>query len=146
MIHRPRRIGAVVLSIACMCSVAACGSSSKSGSGSTGTAPSGHSAPVGFKLSSAQESCLKKKGVTLPTGGFRGGRPGAAGAHGAAPDFKGHGKFPKGKFPKGKFPKGKFPQGAHRSGGFAQSSKFRTAFKACGVTFPSRGSRSSTTG
>jgi hypothetical protein len=144
MIHRPRRIGAVVLSIACMCSVAACGSSSNSGSASTGTAPSGHAAPVGLKLTSSEQSCLKKKGVTLPTGGFRGGPPGATGAHGGAPNFKGHGKFPK-----GRFPKGKFPTGAHRSGGFAQSSKFRTAFKACGVTFPSGGSQgapSSTTG
>lgn len=144
MIHRYRRLGAVILAIGCMCLLAACGSSSKSGSGSTGTNPAGHFSPTGFKLTSAQQSCLKKKGVTFNPGGFRRGAPGK---------FKGRlkGKFPKGKFPNGKFPKGKFPKGAHGGfpgGGFAGSSKYRAAFKACGVNFPSRpaGAPSSTTG
>jgi len=149
MMHRTRRVGAVVLSIGCMCSVAACGSSAKSGSGSSGSGSSGHFSPVGFKLTSTQRSCLKKKGVTIPTGGY--GHPGAGA------NFK-HGKFPKGKFPRGKFPKGKFRRGEFPKGangqppaGFAaQFAKRRAAFKACGVTFPSRPSPgrapSSTTG
>ena len=131
MIHRSRRLGVVVLTIGCMCLVAACGSSSKSGSGSSAANPAGHFA--GFKLTSTQRSCLKQKGVTIPTGGF------GAGAHG---HFRG-GKFPKGgfkngKFPKGNFKHGKFPKGKFSHGGFGQSSKFRSAFKACGVSFPSR--------
>jgi hypothetical protein len=137
MIHRSRRIGVVVLTIGCMCLVAACGSSSKSGSGSSAANPAGHFA--GFKLTTTQRACLKQKGVTIPTGGgFR------RGGH-----FKGgtppNGKFRKGKFPKGKFPKGGRPPGA---AGFGASSKFRAAFKACGVTFGGRspGAGSSTTG
>jgi hypothetical protein len=131
MIHRFRRIGVVALSIGCMCLVAACGSSSKSSSGSGGSAPVGHFA--GFKLTTTQRACLKQKGVTIPTGGgnFRGGPR--------------NGKFPNGKFPKGKFPKGKFPKGKSAkggtppAGGFAgQNSKRLAAFKACGVSFPSR--------
>jgi hypothetical protein len=135
MIHRFRRIGVVVLSIACMCLIAACGSSSKSSSGSGGTTPVGHFA--GFKLTEAQRACLKKKGVTLPTGGgnFRGGPP-----NGKFPKGKFHkGKFQKGKFQKGKFQKGKFPKGGFPRKGFAgQNSKRLAAFKACGVSFPSR--------
>jgi len=141
MLHRSRRLGAVVLSIACMSSVAACGSSSKSSSGSAGAAPAGRGAPAGFKLTTAQRSCLKKKGVTLPSGGFGGGRRGAGGS------------FPKGRFPKGAHTKRKFPAAANGKppAGFAkQSRKRQAAFKACGVTFPSRpsqgGAPSSTTG
>ena len=68
MIHRFRRLGVLALSIGCMCLVAACGSSSKSSSAAGGTAPAGHFA--GFKLTTTQRVCLKKKGVTLPN--FRG--------------------------------------------------------------------------
>jgi hypothetical protein len=133
MIHRSRRLGVAVLTIGCMCLVAACGSSSKSGSGSSAANPAGHFA--GFKLTSTQRSCLKQKGVTIPTAGFRGG----AGAHG---NFKGgppNGKSAKGKFPKGNLRKGKFPKNGTPPAGFArQNSKRQAAFKACGVSFPSR--------
>jgi hypothetical protein len=125
MIHRPRRLGAVVLSIGCMCAVTACGSSSKSGSGSNATPPAGRGTPVGFKLTSTQRSCLKKQGVTLPTGGSR---------PGASPN----GSSPRRKFPKGK---GKFPgagNGTPAAGFAKQSGKRLAAFKACGVSFPSR--------
>ncbi|HEY3772893.1 MAG TPA: hypothetical protein VGL69_07875 [Solirubrobacteraceae bacterium] len=138
MIHRSRRLGVVILSIGCICLLAACGSSSKSSSGSSGAGAAGHFA--GFKLTTTERACLKKKGVTLPTGGFRPG--------GAAGNFKGgppngkspNGKSPTGKFPKGKFPKnGKFPKHGNRAAGFAaQNSKRLVAFKACGVSFPSR--------
>ena len=135
MIHRFRRIGVVVLSIGCMCLIAACGSSSNLSSGSGGTTPTGHFA--GFRLTDTQRACLKKQGVTIPTGAghFRGGPP--------------NGKFPKRKFHKGKLPKGSFPKGGRPSGaGFSSGSKFRAAFKACGVTFggPPQGAGSSTTG
>ena len=124
MNHRFRRIGVIVLSIGCMCLVAACGSSSKSGSGSTATNSAPHLA--GFKLTSTQRACLKKQGVTIPAGHFRGGPP--------------NGKFPKGKFPKGRSTKGRFPKGGTPpAGGLPQqSSKRLAAFKACGVSFSSR--------
>lgn len=146
MIHPARPLGAVVVSIGCICLLAACGSSSKSGSGSTGTNPGGRSSPTGFKLSSSQRACLKQKGVTIPAGGFRPG--------GARGNFKGspppNGKF-KGKFPKGKLPKGKLPPGAKGrppGAGFGAGSKFKAAFKACGVSFggPPQGPQTSTTG
>jgi hypothetical protein len=141
MIHRSRRLGAVILSIGCICLVAACGSSSKSSTGSSGASAAGHFA--GFKLTTTQRACLKKKGVTLPTGGFRGG-PGAGGnvkggtpPNGTPPNgtFRKHGKLPKGKFPKN----GTFSGNGNRPAGFAaQNSKRLAAFKACGVSFPPR--------
>jgi len=125
MIHRFRRVGVVVLSIGCICLIAACGSSSKSGSGAGGTTPTGHFA--GFRLTATQRACLKKRGVTIPTreGHFRGGPP--------------NGTFPR-RRPKGTFRKGKFPKGGTPpAGGFAgHNSKRLAAFKACGVSFPSR--------
>jgi hypothetical protein len=144
MIHRFRRLGVVVLSIGCMCLVAACGSSSKSGSGSSATNPAGHF--TSFKLTTTQRACLKQKGVTIPTGSFR--RGGAAGSSGGGTPP--NGKFPKGRFRKGKFPKGKLPKNGTPPAGFAgQNSKRLAAFKACGVSFPSRpagGAPPSTTG
>jgi hypothetical protein len=137
MIHRFRRLGVVALSIGCMCLVAACGSSSKSAS--SGAGPSGHF--VGFKLTSDQRACLKKQGVTLPTGGFRGGRPGA-GPNGGAPTGAGaNGSGPNGKFTKRGRRKGKFPGSANGTppAGFAkQMRKRQAAFKTCGISFPSR--------
>jgi hypothetical protein len=127
MIHRSRRLGAIVLSIGCMCLVAACGSSSKSSSGSSAANPAAHFA--GFKLTTTQRACLKKKGVTIPTGSFRAGAGG--GTKGGPPN----GKLPQRKFRKGTFPK----NGTPPAGGFAaQNSKRLAAFKACGVSFPSR--------
>ncbi len=125
MIHRSQRLGAVILSIGCICLLAACGSSSKSGSGSSGASAAGHFA--GFKLTATERACLKKKGVTLPTGG--------AGAGGNVKGGSPNGKLPKGKFRKN----GKFPKNGNRPGGFAgQNSERLAAFKACGVSFPSR--------
>lgn len=124
-LQRPRRLGAVVLSIGTVCAVTACGSSAKSGSGSTGTVPSGRGTPVGLKLTSSERSCLKKQGVTIPTGGgFRGAGPGS-------------GKFPKGKFKQGTVPGG--GNGTPPAGFAGQIAKRRSAFKACGVTLPAGG-------
>ncbi len=141
MINRSRRLGVVVLSIACMGLVAACGSSSKSGSGSGAANPAGHF--TSFKLTTTQRACLKQKGVTTPTGNFR---RGGASAGGTPPN----GTFPKGTR-KGTFPKGTFPKhGTPPAGGFAaQNAKRLAAFKACGVSLPSRpagGAPPSTTG
>ena len=117
MIHRYRKLSTVVLVTVCMFAVAACGSSSTASTTSAGAAGA---RAAGFKITTSERSCLKKHGVTLPTGGFAG--------------HQGH--FPKG----GKPPKGaKFPGhgagGAH--GGFAPNSARSKALKACGVSFGS---------
>lgn len=111
MMERYRRTTAMFLAAGSMCTLTACGSSSNSSSGSG--SGSGSGGPGGFKLSSSQKSCLKKHGVTLPSGGFK--RP--TGANGSTR------------------PKGQFP----RSG--AQFKVRQAAFKACGVSFPAGGPR-----
>jgi hypothetical protein len=132
MIHRYRQLRAVVLAAACIFAVTACGSSSSSTSTPAASGAGGGAHSVGLKLTTSQRSCLKKHGVTLPTGGF-GGRGGG-------------GRFTGGKG--GTPPKGtKFPAGARRGGkagtppagrgGFAHNSAQSAALKACGVSFGS---------
>jgi hypothetical protein len=131
MIHRYRQLSAVVVAAACIFAVAACGSSTSSPSTPAASAAGGaHS--VGLKLTTSQRSCLKKRGVTLPTGGFggRGGGGRFTGGRGGTP--------PQGaKFPAGgrRGGKGGVAPGAH--GGFAHNSVQSAALKACGVSFGS---------
>ncbi len=69
------------------------------------------------------QACLKAAGIAVPT--FR--RPSGA---------------PTGSPPSGARPTGGFPTGARRSGagfGGTQSTQFRTALKACGITLPTGG-------
>jgi hypothetical protein len=133
MIHRYRHLTTAVLAAACIFAVAACGSSSSSTSTSAASAAAGGAHPVGLKLTTSQRSCLKKHGVTLPTGGFggRGGGGRFTGGRGGTP-------------PKGT----KFPAGARRRGtggappgarsGFSHNSAQSAALQACGVSFGSR--------
>ena len=103
-----------------MFAVAACGSSAKSSSAGGGAG----ARPAGFRITTSERSCLKKHGVTLPTGGFAGHR----------------GHFPRGgKPPKGaKFPgHGKGARGSFPHGGFAANPARSKALKACGVSFGS---------
>jgi hypothetical protein len=119
MIHRYRQLSTVVLLAVCMFAVAACGSSSK-----TSSTPSGGAGArsAGFKITTSERSCLKKHGVTLPTGGFAG--------HGG--HFAKGGKPPAG----AKFPgRGKGAKGSFAHGGSAQNSARSKALKACGVSF-----------
>jgi len=143
MIGRYRRLGAILLCGACACLVTACGSSSGAGSGG-GSGSAGRPAGARLALTSKQRSCLKSKGVTLPT--HFGGRPGGGPAGGHS--FSHNGKLPKGNFPRGKLPNrgkpptGTFPpRGGHRFRGgapghaFPGAAKRIKAFKACGVSF-----------
>jgi hypothetical protein len=107
--------------------VVACGSSS--GASSTGTAAARPQGGGGFasRLTSAQQSCIKKQGVTLPTGRPGGGRPG-----GGPPPGSTNGQPPTGT-------NGAPPNGGQ--GGFRnspQAQKMRAAFKACGIQMPTR--------
>jgi hypothetical protein len=130
--------------------IAACGgSSSSSSSGSTtkstssSTSTSGGGTSTTAKGGSSAErtklqACLKKHGVTLPAGGFGGGRAG-----GGAP---GSGTTPTGTPPAGanpgtgtnrKFtrPAGGFGGGNGGAGFAGGNSKFGKALKACGANF-----------
>jgi hypothetical protein len=139
------RFGAVtaVLVLVAGFTIAACGSSSSSssagassagaGTTTTSTGTSTTAGRGGFaSLTTTQRSCLKAKGVTLPTGGAHGF--GGAG---------GTGTFtrPAGGFGGGAPAGGTSTTGAPggRPGGFGgapgASTKFAAAFKACGVSF-----------
>jgi hypothetical protein len=125
----------------------ACGGSS-TGSASTGTQSSGsassgsNSTPSGGGrgfMSDEVQACLKKQGVDLPQGGFRGGDGQAPqGADGQPPS--GYGP-PGGGLPGG----GQPPEGSTppRRGAFGGSDedrrKFEDALKACGVDIPAQG-------
>lgn len=139
MTHRYRRLATIVLATGSMCVLAACGSSSSSHSSSTGAGAAGTPGRhgVGLKLTASEQSCLKKHGVTLPTGGFGGAGGGRRGSFPkGGKGFKG-GTPPKGaKGFHGTPPKGGFKGGGH--GGFAQNPKRAAALKSCGVSFGSR--------
>lgn len=110
--------------------LSACGGSSKSSAGATSssstTTPNG--AGRGGFLAAARDpkvlACLKKQGVTFPTGNFR--RPNGGG--GTPPTRTTPNGSPRGTRPRGSFP---------RNGAFAQRfQKLRTALQKCGVTLP----------
>ena len=101
--------------------VAGCGSSSSNTSSptSSSTSSSGSAGTASRTNRTALAACLRKHGVTLPSGGGADGAP-PSGAPGA-----GSGSPPAGRPPAGGFP-----------GGGANSSKFQAALKACGANFP----------
>jgi hypothetical protein len=101
--------------------VIACGSSSGASSGASAARPQGGG---GFaaRLTSTQQSCIKKQGVTLPTG--RGGGPPQGGTNGQPPTGT-NGAPPNGG-----------PAGGFRNS--PQAKKMRAAFKACGIQMPTR--------
>jgi hypothetical protein len=102
--------------------VVACGSSSNASSGTTAARPQGGGGGFASRLTSAQQSCIKKQGVTLPTG-RPGGRP-QGGTNGQPPTGT-NGAQPNGG-----------PQGGFRNS--PQAKKMRAAFKACGIQMPTR--------
>ncbi len=128
------RRSATALGTALLCSgvIAACGSSSST-SGSSGSSSSGsgttttasHGPGARFADDPTLVSCLKKHGVTLPSGGagFKGGGTGGPPSGGAP---SGSGGAPSGGT-------GTTPSG--RPGGFGAggNSKFRTALEDCGA-------------
>jgi hypothetical protein len=92
--------------------IAACGSSSGGASTAGAARPQGG---FGAQLTAAQQACIKKQGVTLPSG-RRGGRP-PTGTNGAPPT-------------------GRPPGGGNANS--AQAKKMRAAFQACGIQRPAR--------
>jgi hypothetical protein len=95
--------------------VAACGSSSSSGAASTTGAARPQGGGFAARLTAAQQSCIKKQGVTLPAGRRGNGRP-PTGTNGAPPAGR--------------------PQGGNANS--AQVKKLRAAFSACGIQRPAR--------
>jgi hypothetical protein len=139
--------------------VAGCGSSqntSTAGASASNSAPSGATGRAGGPhFSATVVACLKKHGVTVGAGGFghRGQGPGGPG--GGPPSGATGGTGPGGSAGTGGAPPAgatgatgrrfRRPAGGFRGG--AQSSKFRTAMKACGVNFggpPAAGSQPGT--
>ncbi|HWD64742.1 MAG TPA: hypothetical protein VG405_06170 [Solirubrobacteraceae bacterium] len=121
-----RRFRLLILVVAGSLAIAACGSSS---GGGTKTSTTASASSNRAKLA----ACLKQHGVTLPTrrpgaagggGGYFGGSSGTTGS--GAPPTGGAGAPPAGGFG------GSAGSGA---GPYRNSSKFRTAFKACGGSF-----------
>jgi hypothetical protein len=104
-----------VLPIVAAVALAGCGGSSSSASATANGGPRPFAA-----LTSAQRACLKKQGVTPPTG--RGRQPSG------------------GQPPTGTAPSGPPPGGAQRF------LKMRAAMQACGITIPQRGPGAPTTG
>jgi hypothetical protein len=101
MIHRVRRVAAVLMSTGC--AVTACGSSSSSTSTSSSAGPSFAGGHGGFsQLTSSERSCLSRHGVKLTAGGTGTHRPGGFGGGtgrpggGKKPSFRHGGTPPKG--------------------------------------------------
>jgi hypothetical protein len=125
---------AALAAVALCLGLAACGGSSKSSS-TTASAQAGPGGARGALFNNPKvTACLKKHGVTLPTGrgGFRGGgrgrfRGGTTGTNGAPPST--NGTVPR--RPPGAGGRRFGPGGA----GSAQFQKLRTAMQACGVNF-----------
>jgi hypothetical protein len=107
--------------------VAACGSGSGASS-TTGAARPQGGGGFAARLTSAQQSCIKKQGVTLPSG-RPGGRPG-----GGSPSGDTNAQPPTGT--NGTPPNGGRPGGFNRNS--AQAKKMRAAFQACGIQMPQR--------
>ena len=112
-------LGALMLVAALI--VAGCGSSDSS----TSTQAAAGQGRGGFQLTADQQACLKKQGVTLPTGARRGGQGGFR-----RPTGQGG---PTGQRPTG----GRGPTGRRgpTGAGGANFQKMQKAFAACGVQF-----------
>jgi translation initiation factor IF-2 len=113
--------------------LAACGGGSSTNASSTTGAGAGAQRPGGGFLAAVQDpkvqACLKKAGVTLPSGGGPGrpGGPAGAGTRTAPPPQTGTTARP--------------PAGVNGGprGNPGQFAKLRTALAKCGVTLPNRG-------
>jgi hypothetical protein len=127
---RVRSLAALATILAVVLALSACGGSA-SPSSTTAAAqvnPTGASGPGGSAASSrrtALAACLKKYGVTLPTGRVGSGRPrfGASGASGPTGRFGATGARGRGFF---------------GGGAFAGNPKFAAAFAKCGGAFGAR--------
>ena len=105
--------------------LAACGGSGSSSGSGTSTQPGGGRG-FGFASDPKVAACLKKQGVTLPTGGRRRGNGAPPTSTNGAPPTTTNGQPPAG--------------GGFRGGGnSAQFQKLQKALKACGVTLPQGG-------
>ncbi len=124
-LHRRRaRWAAGSLALALVVLASACGASkttTTTGGGSTATTGGSTSASA-----AAYRSCLAKHGVTLPTGGFRGGGGGSGSASGAT----GSASTPP------SAPVAPTGVGSGSGGGFRNNPKFAAAQKACASLRP----------
>ena len=134
--------GAALLAVVVL---AACGGGSSTTSSTTNAAATNSSSRAAASVPATSATaaraklvaCLKKYGVTLPSGGFGGRRFGASGASGAFHRFGSTGASGAAGAGRGVFgatggtgaPGGRFP-GA--GGGFAANPKFAAAFAKCG--------------
>jgi len=113
--------------------LAACGSSDSGGSATATNASARAGGARGFASDPKVAACLKKAGVTIPTGPRNGGgRPPGTGTNGQPPTGT-NGQPPTGT-------NGQPPADGRRRGGFggdpAQFQKLRDALKQCGVDLP----------
>lgn len=135
----PGRTLATLAVLAASTTLAACGGSDPSKTTTTRTTAAGQGGSTTASRTAFQ-TCLRQHGITIPTGtagagsgngGFRGGTPpggGNGGFQGGTPPGGSNGGF-----------RGGPPTGGRFPGGGANSSKFRTAFKACGAKLPNGG-------
>ena len=112
--------------VVCLGLTACGGSSSSSGSGSSTQPGAGRGPGFGFASSPKVAACLKKQGVTLPSGGRR-----RQGGNGAPPTTT-NGVPPT-------TTNGRPPASGFRGRNPGQFQKLQKALKACGVTFPQGG-------
>jgi hypothetical protein len=138
------RLIAPVIALVLVLGLVACGGDS--GSGSATTASQGANAGRNFLADPKVQACLKKQGVTVPSGrrpnGGNGQPPGdgsgqpPAGGNGQPP-AGGNEQPPAGGNGQPPTATNGRPPGAQRNS--AQFQKLRAALQKCGVTFPNRG-------
>jgi hypothetical protein len=117
---------APVIALVIVLGLAACGGGSGSGSGTNASANQQPNGGRGFLSDPKVQACLKKQGVTVPSGGRR---PNGGGPPNGQPPGGGNGQPPTGTNGR--------PQGGQ--GNSAQFQKLRAALQKCGVNFPNRG-------
>jgi hypothetical protein len=119
------RLTALVIALVIVLGLEACGGGSDSGSATNASANQQPNGRQGFLADPKVQACLKKQGVTAPSGRRpNGGSP----PNGQAPGG-GNGQPPNGGNGR--------PLGGQRNS--AQFEKLRKALQKCGVTFPNRG-------
>ncbi len=128
------RLVVPVVALALAFGLAACGSDSGSGTTSNASASQRPNGGRGFLSDPKVQACLKKQGVTIPTGrrpNGGNGQPPYGG--GGQPPSSGSGQAPGGG-------SGQAPGGANGNGrNSAQFQKLRQALQKCGVNFPRGG-------
>jgi hypothetical protein len=127
------RLIALVIALVIALGLAACGGGSSPGAASNANANQPPNGGRGFLSDPKVQACLKKQGVTVPSGRRpNGGSPPngqAPGGGNGQPPSGGNGQAPNGG-------NGRPPGGQRNS---AQFQKLRTALQKCGVTLPNRG-------